>query len=93
MAWAGAQFAFGLVRALNGEKNVVECTMVESDVTPCQYFSTPIELGENGVERNLGLGDLNDFEKTKLDTEVVPELQKSIDKGIKWFHEQYSSKN
>lgn len=91
MAWAGAQFAFALVRALNGEKGVVECTMVESDVTPCKYFSTPVELGENGLERNLGLGDLSDFEQSNLDNNVVPELSKSIEKGVKWFNEQYQS--
>lgn len=45
MAWAGAQFAFSLLRALNGEEGIVECAMVESDVTSCQYFATPIELG------------------------------------------------
>jgi malate dehydrogenase len=45
MAWAGAQFCFSLMRALNGETGIVECTMVESDVTDCTYFATPIELG------------------------------------------------
>ena len=45
MAWAGAQFAFSLLRALNGEEGIVECAMVESDVTECQYFATPLELG------------------------------------------------
>jgi len=87
MAWAGAQFAFSLIRALKGEKGIVECAMVESDVTECQYFSTPIELGVNGIERNLGLGELSDYEKHKLDTEVIPELKASIEKGIKWANE------
>lgn len=45
MAWAGAQFVFSLMRALNGTQGIVECTMVESDITPCKYFANPIELG------------------------------------------------
>lgn len=45
MAWAGAQFVFSLMRALNGAEGIVECTMVESDITPCKYFASPIELG------------------------------------------------
>ena len=45
MAWAGAQFCFSLIRALNGETGIVECTMVESDVTDCAFFATPVELG------------------------------------------------
>jgi malate dehydrogenase len=84
MAWAGAQFAFSLIRALNGEAGVVECTMVESDVTSCKYFANPVELGPDGVANNLGLGNLSDYEKHKLDTEVIPELEKSILKGEEW---------
>jgi malate dehydrogenase len=88
MAWAGAQFAFSLIRALNGAEGIVECAMVESDVTSCKFFATPIKLGANGVEENLGLGDLSDYEQNCLDTEVVPELEKSITKGIEWYHSQ-----
>jgi len=88
MAWAGAQFAFSLLRALNGEEGIVECAMVESDVTECQYFATPLELGTEGLKTNLGLGDLSDYEQKKLTEEVVPELQKSIKKGIDWANAQ-----
>lgn len=45
MAYAGARFAFSLIRALNGESNVVECSYVRSNVTEAKYFSTPILLG------------------------------------------------
>ena len=40
MAYAGARFAFSLIKALNGEKNVVECSYVRSNVTESKYFST-----------------------------------------------------
>ncbi|OXU25605.1 hypothetical protein TSAR_004134 [Trichomalopsis sarcophagae] len=80
MAYAGARFAFSLIRALNGESNVVECSYVRSNVTEAKYFSTPILLGKNGVEKNLGLGKLNEFE-SKLLAAAIPELKKNIQKG------------
>ena len=51
MAKAGAQFAISLVRAMNGEQGIVECAYVESDVTECQWFATPCELGVEGLEK------------------------------------------
>lgn len=45
MAYAGARFGFSLIRALNGEQNVIECAYVRSNVTEAKYFSTPVLLG------------------------------------------------
>lgn len=45
MALAGARFANSVIRALEGEKGVTECTFVESDVTEARFFSSPVELG------------------------------------------------
>ncbi|XP_012281697.1 malate dehydrogenase, mitochondrial [Orussus abietinus] len=80
MAYAGARFGFSLIKALNGEKNIIECTYVRSNVTEAKYFSTPIILGKNGVEKNLGLGKLSDFESQLLKA-AIPELKKNIQKG------------
>lgn len=80
MAYAGARFGLSLVRALNGEQGVIECAYVRSDVTAAKYFSTPLVLGKGGVEKNLGLGTLNSYEKKLLD-EAIPELKKNIQKG------------
>ena len=64
MAKAGAKFINSLVRALNGDDNVIECAYVESDIIPeCKWFSTPLKLGINGIEKNYGLGQLDEFEK------------------------------
>ena len=41
----------------------MECAYVDSDVTEAKFFATPVLLGKNGLEKNLGLGKLNDFEK------------------------------
>ncbi|KAG8253189.1 malate DEHYDROGENASE, NAD-dependent [Homalodisca vitripennis] len=80
MAYAGARFAFALCRAINGESNVVECSFVQSSVTEAKYFSTPILLGPNGLQKNLGLGKLSDYENQLLKA-AIPELKKNIQKG------------
>ncbi len=51
---------------MGGKNGVVECAFVQSDVTEANYFATPILLGKNGVEKNLGLGNLSAFEQAKL---------------------------
>lgn len=80
MAYAGARFAFSLCRGIKGESNVVECAFVQSNVTETKFFSTPIVLGPNGLQKNLGLGKLTDYE-TELLKNAIPELKKNIQKG------------
>lgn len=80
MAYAGARFATSMIRAMNGEPGVVECAYIRSSVTEATYFSTPIVLGPNGMEKNLGLGQLTPFE-TKLVDAALAELKGSIKKG------------
>lgn len=80
MAYAGARFAFSLIRALNGEKGIVECTYVRSDVCNTKYFSSPVLLGKSGVEKIMGIGELNAYEKKLLEA-AIPELHKNIKKG------------
>lgn len=57
---------------MHGEKGVVECTFVKSDVTEAAYFSTPVLLGKNGVEEVRGTGELSEFEKKKLEEVCLP---------------------
>jgi len=89
MAYAGARFGFSILEALKGKTGLVECAYVASNVTSAEYFATPILLGKNGVERNLGLAQLSDFEEKKLVEEVLPELKTNIAKGIE-FVENYN---
>lgn len=83
MAKAGAQFAVNLIKGLNGEKGVTEYAYVESDVTECQWFSTKIELGPNGMSKNYGLPTLSEYEQGLLDA-AKKELQPSIDEGVEF---------
>jgi malate dehydrogenase len=83
MAYAGARFAFSCLRAMKGEQGVIECAYVRSDVTEATYFATPLVLGPNGVEKNLGLGKLSAFEQELLQ-KALPELKKNIETGEKF---------
>uniref|UniRef100_A0A2K5QAM7 Malate dehydrogenase, mitochondrial n=1 Tax=Cebus imitator TaxID=2715852 RepID=A0A2K5QAM7_CEBIM len=80
MAYAGARFVFSLVDAMNGKEGVVECSFVKSQETECAYFSTPLLLGKQGIEKNLGIGKVSSFEE-KMIAEAIPELKASIKKG------------
>ena len=66
MGQAAARFGLSLVRALNGEKDVVECTYVEGSGELARFFAQPVLLGKNGVEKILSYGNLSEFEQTTL---------------------------
>jgi len=93
MAYAGAEFATKVIRALAGEKGLVAPSYVHLDADKeggavlrkeigreLDYFSTNIEIGRNGVERILPLGNLTSYER-QLIAAAVPELATNIDKG------------
>ncbi|VVC39845.1 Hypothetical protein CINCED_3A008813 [Cinara cedri] len=81
MAYAGAKFTVSMCKAILGEPNVVECSFVESSVTDSPFFSTPVLIGKNGIEKNFGMGNLSDFEKDLLKA-ALPELASNIKKGV-----------
>ena len=64
---------------VNIAKNGVQEVLVNVKI----YFHLQVRLGKNGVEEVLGLGALSDFEKEGLE-KLKPELQSSIEKGIKF---------
>jgi len=83
MAYAGARFCDSLMKAMNGQEGIVECAYVQSNVTEAAYFSTPLLLGKNGIEKNLGIGKLVEFEENMLKA-MIPDLNNSIKKGIEF---------
>ena len=88
MAWAGAYFTNAVLRGLNGEKDVVECTFVESDIQEgLSFFSSRVTLGVNGVEKIHPIGEVDDFEREKM-IASLPELKASIQKGIDFVKNQ-----
>lgn len=97
MAYAGAEFAEKVIKALKGEKGIVAPTFVHLDSDPnggaaikgvigqdLTFFSAPVELGVNGVESIKPLGNLNELEK-KLIAAAVPDLADNIAKGVKFI--------
>merc|ERR1719197_2301696 len=83
MAYAGQRFTSRLLAAMNGEKNVVECTFVENNLTAAPFFSTPCRLGPNGVEEVLPYGKLSSMEQDVLD-KMIPDLVAQAKKGIEF---------
>jgi len=87
MAWAGAHFTRSVARALSGESGIVECTFVENDKAPTKFFSTPVELGSDGVKKIREPGAMSAFEKDAYQ-KMTAELEASIQKGIKFVRGQ-----
>jgi malate dehydrogenase len=90
MAQAGARFADSLLKALTGQKGIIEPAYVKSPVAAkdgIEYFSTNVELGTEGVEKILPLGEMNEFEKG-LYAAAIPELKKNIQKGVEFVNKK-----
>jgi malate dehydrogenase len=86
MAMAGARFAESLLKAAQGQKNVIEPTFVDSPLFKdqgCEYFASNVELGPNGVEKIHPVGKITDHEQKLLDA-CVADLAKNIKKGVEW---------
>ncbi|KAF9649525.1 NAD-malate dehydrogenase [Thelephora ganbajun] len=94
MAYAGAEFAAKILRAINGETGIAVPTYVNLTSDPSggealkkelgrelEYFSSIVELGSSGVSKILPLGKITEFEKKLIDA-ALPELATNIDKGV-----------
>ncbi|GAD78755.1 malate dehydrogenase [Vibrio ezurae] len=80
MGQAACRFGLSLVRALQGEANIVECAYVEGRGEHTRFFAQPVKLGKEGVEEILGYGELSDFERSSLDG-MLETLSNDISKG------------
>ncbi|CAB3220292.1 unnamed protein product [Arctia plantaginis] len=81
MAFAASKFTTSVLRALDGEENIVECAYVQTGLDKPSYFAYPVLLGECGVERVIGAGPLNMFEAQLL-RKAMPELLSNIRSGV-----------
>merc|ERR1711865_912963 len=66
MAYAGARLGSAILAGLAGEKRI-ECAYVKSDITDLPYFTSKVVFGENGVQKVLPIGELNEYETKRLD--------------------------
>jgi len=84
MAFAGARMADSVLKAADGEKGVIEPTFVDSPLYKDQgidFFSTKVELGPNGVEKILPIGEVDAVEKGLIEA-CIEDLKKNIAKGV-----------
>jgi len=83
MAYAGARLGKAVLRGLSGRR-AVECAYVmSSEVEDLPYFASKVVFGESGVKKVLGIGTLNDHEKTRLEAAKTA-LKGEIDTGVKY---------
>merc|ERR1739845_86469 len=82
MAYAGARLGRSVLAGLNGKRRV-ECAYVKSDITELPYFASKVVFGQKGVEKVLGLGELNDHETKRL-ADVKTQLKGEIETGVKY---------
>ncbi|MBS0969197.1 malate dehydrogenase [Chimaeribacter arupi] len=80
MGQAAARFGLSLVRALQGESNVVECAYVEGEGRYARFFAQPLLLGKEGVAERQDIGTLSAFEKQALEG-MLEVLRKDIELG------------
>lgn len=92
MAYAGFRFAESVIKAMKGEKGIVEPTFVYlpgvpggeeiQKATGVDFFSVPCELGPSGVEKATNiLSSANDSEKKLID-ECIKGLKTNIESGV-----------
>ncbi|OCK98838.1 malate dehydrogenase [Cenococcum geophilum 1.58] len=89
MAMAGARFAESLLKAAQGQKNVIEPTFVDSPLYKdqgCDFFASNVELGPNGVEKIHPVGKITNYEQKLLDV-CLGDLSKNITKGVEFAKE------
>ncbi|KAF2866607.1 malate dehydrogenase-like protein [Massariosphaeria phaeospora] len=94
MAYAGFRFAEKVIKAVKGEKGLVEPSFMylpgisggDSIVkaTGLEFFSVPIELGPNGAEKAIDVvSSANDHEKKLLEA-CYAALKGNISKGVEF---------
>ncbi|SHO55617.1 malate dehydrogenase [Vibrio quintilis] len=81
MGQAACRFGLSLVKALQGQPDVIECAYIDSDSELAPFFAQPVRLGKHGVEEVLSFGELSQFEKQALD-DMLSVLRDDIQTGV-----------
>ncbi|CBZ30152.1 putative malate dehydrogenase [Leishmania mexicana MHOM/GT/2001/U1103] len=83
MAYAASEWSISMLKALRGDKGIVEYALVENDTQKphSRFFGCAVELGTHGVERVLPMPTLNAYEQQLLDA-CVPALSAELRKGV-----------
>jgi len=81
MAFAALKFVSALIEAAQGKQNVVQCTYVKVEGKETEYFSGPVLLGREGVEKILDTPPLNHLKRDQL-APAVKALKENIQTGV-----------
>ncbi|PKF61907.1 malate dehydrogenase [Psychromonas sp. psych-6C06] len=81
MARAASVFGIRLVQALLGKQGIIQNAYVDGGNACSPFFTQPLLLGINGIERVLPFGELSEFEEKKKG-EMLAVLHDDIQKGI-----------
>jgi malate dehydrogenase len=81
MARAASVFGVRLVQALLGKQGIIQNAYVDGGNSCSPFFTQPLLLGINGIDRVLPFGELSDFEEKKKE-EMLEVLHADIQKGI-----------
>ncbi|KAI9808523.1 MAG: hypothetical protein M1825_003671 [Sarcosagium campestre] len=101
MAHAGFRFAEKVLKAVGGEKGIVEPTYIYLpgidggeaivNATGCEYYSVPVELGQTGAVKAITpLENLDDAEKKLVDV-CNKTLKGNIEKGVDFVKNEASN--
>ena len=83
-------FVENVLRAMDGERNIVMPAFVDSDIfRDCRFFACSCVFGAEGVERVVGVGDTSHSEAQILEESVLPLLRSEIREGTTWIKNQY----
>lgn len=97
MAYAGAEFAAKVLRAMKGEEGIIAPAFVHLDADAeggkvvksevgkdLEYFSARVELGPGGVKKIHPIGTVSDYEQGLI-KEAVPVLEINIATGVSFI--------
>ncbi|KAG8345897.1 lactate malate dehydrogenase NAD binding domain [Trypanosoma vivax] len=81
-AYSVLEWSVSILKALRGDQGIIECSLVESSLrkeTP--FFSSRVELGDEGVARILPLGPMTAFEEGMIEA-AVPLIANDVEAGL-----------
>lgn len=84
MAFAGAEWATSVLKALRGDTGIIECSFCENTVcSQVSFFSTKVEFGKHGAAKIHPMPAMNKFEEVLME-KAIAELINNVKKGIEF---------
>ncbi|KAH9599010.1 Lactate/malate dehydrogenase [Trypanosoma melophagium] len=84
LAYAAMEWYVSVLKAMRGDRGIIECTYVESTMrkeTP--FFSSRVELGEEGVSQLLPIEPLTSYEAELVEA-AVPLIVEDVEAGVRF---------